>query len=82
MVACQQALHLGDHENYARERRRESGGRGRGTWKGKLATVTHKFSFPPRNRGVGFFPWWGITGNMCISIGATALMMSTEGTRN
>ena len=54
MVACQQALHLGDHENYARERRRESGGRGRGTWKGKLATVTHKFSFPPRNRGVGF----------------------------
>ena len=41
-VACEQALYLGD---IAKSRRAKAGG---GAEKRELATITHKFSFPPR----------------------------------
>ena len=42
-VACEQALLFGQAKRASRERASEGGPR-----KGELATISHKFSFPPR----------------------------------
>ena len=50
LIACEQALHLGDivKSTRARGTREETRLRGAGKRKGELATISHKISFPPR----------------------------------
>ena len=50
IVACEQALHLGDivKSTRARGTREETRLRGAGKRKGELATISRKISFPPR----------------------------------
>ena len=45
LLACEQALLFGQAKRASRERASE------GPRKGELATISHKFSFPPRNPG-------------------------------